>query len=138
MTMKKLIYSLIIPFLIFSCKKQGCTNPTAVNYNQHAEQDDGSCEYEIIENSLPIIIDSDLTLTNDKIWYLVNRTSITNGATLTIEPGTIIKGEAGTGPNATALIIARGSKINAQGTENQPIIFTSAADNIQIGQRVGS
>jgi hypothetical protein len=31
--------------------------------------------------------------------------------TLTIQPGTIIKGEAGTGANATALLIARGGKL---------------------------
>jgi hypothetical protein len=50
--------------------------------------------------------------------------------TLTIEPGTIIKGEAGTGANATALLIARGGNIVAQGTPSLPIIFTSVADEI--------
>jgi hypothetical protein len=49
---------------------------------------------------------------------------------LTIEPGTIIKGEAGTGANATALLIARGGKLIAEGTPSQPIIFTSVADEI--------
>ena len=45
---------------------------------------------------------------------------VTNNATLTIEPGTIIKGNEGT------LVITRGSKIMAEGTVNQPIVFTSA------------
>lgn len=47
---------------------------------------------------------------------------VTNGATLTIQPGTIIRGE-GKG----ALIICRGAKIIAQGTATQPIVFTSNA-----------
>lgn len=44
------------------------------------------------------------------------------GAELTIEPGTIIKGDKAT---KAALIVERGGKINAQGTENNPIVFTS-------------
>ncbi|MCH2229696.1 MAG: hypothetical protein MK105_05070 [Crocinitomicaceae bacterium] len=36
-------------FLI-SCKKEGCTNPAATNYNAEANKDDGSC---IIDNSDP-------------------------------------------------------------------------------------
>ncbi len=45
---------------------------------------------------------------------------VTNGATLTIEAGTIIRGR-GKG----TLIICRGAKVNAQGTAQNPIVFTS-------------
>lgn len=45
---------------------------------------------------------------------------VTNNATLTIEPGTIVKGNEGT------LVVTRGSKIMAEGTPNQPIVFTSS------------
>lgn len=32
---------------LVSCKKEGCTNPSAINYSQDADKDDGSCEYEV-------------------------------------------------------------------------------------------
>ena len=48
---------------------------------------------------------------------------IANGAELTIEPGTIIKGEKET---KAALIAERGGKLIARGTAQQPIVFTSA------------
>lgn len=83
-------------------------------------------------------ITSDKTLTNDSIWTLDGRVTVTSGATLTIEKGTIIKALDGTGANASTLIIARGGKIMANGTPEQPIIFTSIADNIEVGQRFGS
>ena len=46
---------------------------------------------------------------------------VDNGATLTIEPGTIIRGT-----NKSVLSIARGGKIMAAGTRTQPIVFTSS------------
>ncbi len=79
-------------------------------------------------------ITSDVTWTADKCWVLGGRITVVDGATLTIEPGTIIKGEAGAEENATALLIARGGKIMAEGTATQPIIFTSVADEITSGQ----
>ncbi|HSI74831.1 MAG TPA: hypothetical protein VK957_03000 [Lunatimonas sp.] len=81
----------------------------------------------------------DGNITEDQTWetgmtyILGGRISVTNNATLTIQPGVIVKGEAGSGANATVLVIARGAKINAEGTETQPIIFTSVADEIEPG-----
>ncbi|MDP5075576.1 MAG: hypothetical protein NWP82_03750, partial [Flavobacteriales bacterium] len=48
---------------------------------------------------------------------------------LSIEPGTVIKGAANAVPaEATALVIERGGKLFAAGTESCPIVFTAAAD----------
>jgi hypothetical protein len=75
-------------------------------------------------------ITANTTWTKDKVYQLAGRITVVSGVTLTIEAGTIIKGEAGTGANATALLIARGGKLDAQGTAALPIIFTSVADEI--------
>ena len=50
--------------------------------------------------------------------------------TLTIDPGTIIKGYPGAGDTASALIITRESKIYAEGTADCPIVFTALSDNV--------
>ena len=47
---------------------------------------------------------------------------IANGAELTIEPGTVIKGDKQT---KASLIAERGGKLIAQGTATEPIVFTS-------------
>jgi hypothetical protein len=78
------------------------------------------------------------TLTNDRIWELAGRVIVPTGVTLEIEEGTIIKGREGLGALASALIIARGGKIMAEGTEGEPIIFTSILDNIAVGQTAGT
>lgn len=75
-------------------------------------------------------ITTDTRWTADKIYVLGGRITVVSGVTLTIEPGTIIKGQAGTGANATALLVARGGKLMAEGTAAKPIIFTSVADEI--------
>ncbi len=75
-------------------------------------------------------ITSNTTWTAGNVYQLGGRITVTDGATLTIEPGVIIKGEAGTGSNATALLVARGGRLNANGTAALPIIFTSVADEI--------
>ena len=55
---------------------------------------------------------------------------VEEGETLTIEPGTVIKGKPGQGADASALIVARGAKIFAEGTADAPIIFTAEEDNV--------
>lgn len=81
-----------------------------------------------------IIVTSNITTNTTweggKTYILAGRIAVVSGATLTIEPGTVIKGNAGTGANATSLLIARGGKLDAQGTAALPIIFTSSADLI--------
>lgn len=81
-------------------------------------------------------IDSNTTWFTDSIYTIRGRVAVKNGATLTIQPGCIIKGEPGSGANASCLVIAQGGKIYALGTESSPIIFTSTADSIQPGQIV--
>ncbi|MGM0635244.1 MAG: hypothetical protein ACQESK_04210 [Bacteroidota bacterium] len=83
-------------------------------------------------------IDEDTQWTNDKIYILEGKVVVDNGATLTIDPGTIIKGEEGVQTQASALIVDTGAKINAVGTPEQPIVFTSVLDNIEIGETKGS
>jgi len=120
-----------------SCKKEGCTDATANNFDAEANEDDGSCTFDPIDESVVMIsenITANTTWETGNVYILTDRIAVTAGAVLTIEPGVIVKGEAGTGANATALIIARDAQIMAQGTATQPIIFTSIADEIEPGQ----
>jgi len=75
-------------------------------------------------------ITSDTTWKDGKTYVLGGRITVEAGTTLEIEPGVIIKGEAGTGSNASALLVARDATLLADGSETQPIIFTSVADEI--------
>ena len=78
-------------------------------------------------------ITEDKTLDASKIWLIKGRVSVIDGTTLTIPAGTIIKAASGTGADASTLIVARGGKIIANGTADNPIIMTAAADNIEVG-----
>jgi hypothetical protein len=85
------------------------------------------CEVNVLpSNGQQITVSGDIT--TDTKWYANARyflsgfVYVKSGATLTIEPGTIIKGISGT---KGALIVERGGKIMAQGTSTNPIVFTS-------------
>jgi len=77
-------------------------------------------------------INADSTFRKANTYILKGLVYIVGNHTLTIEPGTVIKGSF-SGADVAALIITRGSKINAVGTATEPIIFTSAAPNPQSG-----
>jgi len=69
-------------------------------------------------------ITTNQTWTTGKTYKLTGLIYVTNNATLTIQPGVVVKGVySNTG---TALIITRGAKLNAVGTAASPIVFTSA------------
>lgn len=72
----------------------------------------------VLENE----ITSDMTLKATDNNLLRGFVYVTKGATLTIEPGTVIKGEKAT---KGSLIVEPGGKIIAEGTAEKPIVFTS-------------
>lgn len=71
-----------------------------------------------------------ITWTADKTWVLANLVFVAEGQTLTIEPGTVIKGKASQGVTAASLVVARGARIIADGTVEAPIIFTAEEDDV--------
>ena len=105
----------------------------AVSFTSCDDDDDNNDMNPENDNTNVIVtenITESTTWEKENVYQLGGRITVEEGATLTIEPGTIVKGEAGTGSNATALLIARGAKIMAEGTKDEPIIFTSVADEI--------
>jgi hypothetical protein len=65
-------------------------------------------------------------ITADTTWesthtYVLKQPVFVESGTLTIQPGTKVLGE-----NGTALVVTRNGKINAVGTQDKPIVFTSA------------
>lgn len=79
-----------------------------------------------------VILEGDLetaTLTKDKKYLIKGQTFVRVGKVLTIQPGTVIKGDKAT---KGTLIIDRGGKIEAVGTADEPIVMTS---NLPVGSR---
>ena len=79
-------------------------------------------DYKAATDILSGIITTNTTLTKNKTYQLIGQVYVTNNAVLTIEPGTIIRGDKAT---ASKLIITKGAQIIADGTETDPIVFTS-------------
>jgi hypothetical protein len=68
-----------------------------------------------------IAVDSKLYKKN--VYLLMGNVYVTNKAKLTIEPGTVIIADA---ESKASLIITKGATIHAEGTETDPIVFTSS------------
>ena len=73
-------------------------------------------------------ISEDTVWSNDTIYRIRHQVFVNSGATLIIEPGTLI---LASGQNAV-IVIEKGAKIMAHGTKELPIVMTCDAD---VGQR---
>ena len=73
-----------------------------------------------------IVVTGDLsngeTWTNANYYVLRGAVFIRDGVTLNINPGTVIVGESG---SVGTLVVSQGGRLNAIGTREQPIVFTS-------------
>jgi hypothetical protein len=78
-----------------------------------------------------VLVNADITAsttwTANNVYRLQKQVYVMPGATLTIEPGTLIQSTSGLGGS---LAVTKGAKIYAEGTASDPIIFTSTSDNL--------
>ncbi len=138
-TLKIMTLAGVLALSFASCKKKGCIDPAANNYNSEAKKDDGSCTYDdndwytevtvagVVYKQLSGTISENRTLTADSKWMLSGGVFVASGATLTIDAGTTVyAANDGTTP---FLSISQGGKINACGTAALPIVFTPVADS---------
>ena len=85
--------------------------------------------------ALPAAIDSDLTLNADIAYEINGLVEVNDGATLTIPAGTVLYATTG----SSYLAVNQGGMINAVGTADNPIVFTSQADfNQNLSQEIDS
>jgi PKD repeat protein len=68
-------------------------------------------------------ITTNTTWTANNIYLLQGQIYVKNGATLTIQPGTVVMGDKNV--PGSGLFITQGSNLVAQGTATAPIVFTS-------------
>lgn len=81
----------------------------------------------LVNDTLPDIISENIELVTGRTWYIHGYTYVVNDAALIIQPGTTIKmipqAKKDTSTFGAGLIVTRGAKIIASGTENLPVIF---------------
>ncbi|UZT98077.1 hypothetical protein ODZ84_00465 [Chryseobacterium fluminis] len=105
-----------------------CQNESLADSSSNFDMKSTSAEY-ITASSLPVTTVSG-PITTNTTWSGVieidGTVAVKNGATLTIQPGTFIKAKPNAiGEGSGILVVTKTGKINATGTESQPIIFTS-------------
>jgi len=127
---KAFILIAIVGAIVSSCRKIEVDGPTTTTVNNYTVKTDSVVVNPILEGR----IIQNLTLKAGYTYKLRGLVYVTNGAILTIEPGTKIVGELN---KNGALIITRGAKIIANGTVDKPIVFTSEAATPQRGDWAG-
>ncbi|NBW70789.1 MAG: hypothetical protein EBR32_05205 [Bacteroidetes bacterium] len=77
-----------------------------------------------------LVAGQDYNWTKNNIYVLDDMVFVKPGSKLFIQEGTVIKGALGDGNDATGLVVTMGAQIFAEGTAEEPIIFTSEADDL--------
>jgi hypothetical protein len=101
--------------------------------NQVIPQTGADCDNPIVIRDGDLLGGQTYNWTKDNCYLLDGYVFLEGGGVLNIEEGTVIKGKASptTGDAASALIIAVGAQIFAEGTATEPIVFTAEVDDIE-------
>ncbi len=121
--MKKVLSALVVLTLFFSaCIKVNIDDSVTYNGDGSSGCNDGTKQEQIICSKIITgQITEDVTLPKGK-YILKGYVYVTNRAILTLAPGTVIVSDT---IQKGALIIERNSKLMAEGTAAEPIVFTS-------------
>ncbi|MEL6812635.1 MAG: hypothetical protein AAFP76_15000 [Bacteroidota bacterium] len=120
-------YSLLILLLLFLYSSLLAQQEKGIYGNENwlsiwTEFDSGAEEYPEPTQILSGIISSDLQLSKKETYLLLGDVFVTDSTTLSIEAGTVILADY---KSKASLVISDGSKIMAEGTQTDPIIFSS-------------
>ncbi len=120
-----IIFLLLFPFLsLFSQQEKGIYG--SENWlNIWTEFNSNSNKYPEPTQILSGNIVNDTKLYKKDTYLLLGDVFVTDSTTLTIEPGTVILGDF---KSKASLVITKGSKIIAEGTQTDPIVFSSNRD----------
>ncbi len=116
-----ILFSFISTFTLFSQQEKGIYG--LENWlDIWTEFTPASQEYSTPTQILSGNISSDTKLLKKETYLLLGNVFVTDNASLTIEPGTVILGDY---KSQASLVISKGAKIIAEGTQTDPIIFSS-------------
>ncbi|MCF8381037.1 MAG: hypothetical protein K9H49_15795, partial [Bacteroidales bacterium] len=138
--MKKVLFSILLAGLVVTLNAQKITDPffEQVSYvgafdgindwtegwTEWAPENANYPEATVTKGNGVFDRTNGLHITTNETWSGVIKLDgwvyVDDGATLTIDAGTIIRGTA-----KSVLVIERGGMINAEGTSTNPIVFTS-------------
>ena len=132
--MKMIKYFTLLLLAGFTLTFTSCSEDDPKKTPVDAEERDGVIEDQNdpdLWEELDATVTGDITLSADSAWVLKGALIVKEGASLTIEPGTTIKADAGT--TEIYIAVERGAQIFVNGTAAEPVLMTSNAANPESG-----
>ncbi len=122
--MKKTIFILALIISSFAFSQIQNNVATEMNWTKNWTSFDAKHEsYNSHDAIIPNIITTSTVLSRDNVYLMSGIVYVANNATLTIEPGTLIRCNT---KIFSSLVVTKGAKLIAEGTADLPIVFTSS------------